>query len=140
MRQELFLDVLPGDEARRQWEAALDLAPLPAEDVPLAEALGRVLAEDVRALGDVPPFDRSDVDGFAVRAEDTFGAGERDPARLRLAGSPIDAGTVPGGEVEAGEARPIATGGVLPRGADAVVMVEDTEPSGGGHVLVTRPA
>ena len=127
MRQEQFLDVVSMEEARTRWRAALDLTPKPAESVPLADALGRVLAETVRATGDVPAFDRSNVDGFAVRATDTFGAEERTPVCLRLVGTPIDAGDAPEGEVEAGTARVIATGGVVPRGADAVVMVEDTD-------------
>src|SRR5262249_4124006 len=70
MQQEQFLDVLDRDEAERRFRAALDLRPLEAEEVPLAELLGRVLAEDVVAPVDVPSFDRSNMDGFAVRAED----------------------------------------------------------------------
>jgi putative molybdopterin biosynthesis protein len=139
VKQRQFLDVVSLSEARRRWEEALDLAPRPAEDVPLGGALGRVLARDVVAPGDVPAFDRSNVDGFAVRALDTFGADERAPRVLRLAGAPIDAGRAPEGELGEGETRAIATGGVLPRGADAVVMVEDSE-SDGAQVRVTRPA
>ncbi len=139
MKQDQFLDVLDPDAARDRWHGALDLAPRPAETVPLAEALGRVLAVDVRAPGNVPAFDRSNVDGFAVRAEDTFGADERQPARLRLVGEPIPAGHAPTGEVGSGEARVIATGGVIPRGADAVVMVEDTRLDDEGRVEVVRP-
>src|SRR5580704_17660832 len=72
--QEQFLDVIDRDEAERRFRAVLDLRPLPGEMVLLAEALNRVLAQDVQAPIDVPSFDRSNVDGFAVRAEDTFGA------------------------------------------------------------------
>jgi len=76
LRQQQFLDVIDRDEAERRFRAALDPRPLEPEPVPLAAALGRVLAADVAAPIDVPGFDRSNVDGFAVRAADTFGAGE----------------------------------------------------------------
>lgn len=130
MKQEQFLDVATLPDARARWQAALDLRPRQSHVLSLADAHGRVLAEDIVAPGDVPAFDRSNVDGFAVRAEDTFGASERSPVTLTLAGEPIDAGTAPEGELEAGQARVLATGGVVPRGADAVVMVEHTETLG----------
>ena len=79
VRQRQFLTVLDRDEAERRFLVHLDLAPLDPEDVPLADALGRVLAEDVVSPIDVPGFDRSNVDGFAVRAEDTFGAARMRP-------------------------------------------------------------
>lgn len=139
MKQEQYLDVLSLDEALARWEQALGPQAVRHESVPLHEALGRWLAEDVHADHDVPAFDRSNVDGFAVRAADTFDASEEQPASLPLQGAPIDAGHAPEGEVAPGCARTIATGGVMPRGADAVVMVEDTQP-GEGHVLITRPA
>ena len=106
----------------------------------LADALGRVLATDLAPAGDVPAFDRSNVDGWAVRAEDTFGADEARPALLRPAAEPVSAGRAPEGEVGAGETIAVATGAVVPRGADAVVMVEDTELDADGRVRVTRPA
>ncbi len=140
MKQEQFLQVLPADEARRRWFDALGPRPLAPEAVGLADALGRVLAEDVSAPGNVPAFDRSNVDGFAVRAKDTYGASEAEPVRLAVAGTPLDAGRAPDAELGPGEARPIATGGVLPRGADAVVMVEDTEMEGASVVRIARPA
>jgi len=87
--QEQFLHVLDRDEARRRFEAALDLTPRPPEDIPLAEALGRVLAQPVHAPVDVPAFDRSNVDGYAVRAADTFGATELTPKGVVLIQSPI---------------------------------------------------
>src|SRR5205085_12386854 len=77
------------DEAERRFHAALDLSPLPDEEVPLAALLGRVLASDVVAPVDVPSFDRSNVDGYAVRAEDVYGASEAEPARLRVLGGPL---------------------------------------------------
>jgi len=138
VKQQQFLDVVPLREARLRWDAALDLAPRPAERVALADAHGRVLAEDIVAPGDVPAFDRANVDGFAVHAADTFGASEREPVSLPLVGAAIDAGHAPSGELAAGTAVAIATGGVVPRGADAIVMVEDTE-SDGDRVLIHRP-
>jgi putative molybdopterin biosynthesis protein len=138
VRQRQFLEVLDRDEAEARWRAAIDVAPLGAETVALADALGRVLAEDVRAPVDVPGFDRSNMDGFAVRAEDTFGASEDAPVRLRLDGSAIATGVAPEGEVAAGHARAIATGGMLPRGADAVVPVEHTDVEDDGRLVVRR--
>jgi len=126
-RQEQFLEVVAVAEARRRFHEHLDLAPLAAETVALAQALGRVLAADVVAPIDVPPFDRSGVDGFAVRAADTAGASDRAPRRLRLNAEVIACGHPPVLQVEAATATTIATGGALPRGADAVVMVEQTE-------------
>ena len=125
--QDQFLDVIDRDEAERRFHAVLDLRPLPPETVPLASALGRVLAADVVAPVDVPSFDRSNVDGFAVRAADTFGATEERTIHLRLNAEELATGVQPQLSVESGTATLIATGGMLPRGADAVVMVEHTE-------------
>ena len=86
LKQQQFLDVVDRDEAERRFHAVLDLRPLEAETVPLALAHGRVLAHDVAAPLDVPGFDRSNVDGFAVQAGDTFGASEDRPRALRLKG------------------------------------------------------
>jgi putative molybdopterin biosynthesis protein len=125
--QEQFLTVLPRDEAVRRFEAALSPRPFGTERMPLAAALGRVLAEDVAAPIDVSPFDRSGVDGFAVRAADLGAAGEGTPVRLRLNSEVIACGVAPRVAVGPGTATPIATGGPIPRGADAVVMIEHTE-------------
>jgi putative molybdopterin biosynthesis protein len=122
--QEQFLDVVDRDTASRRWWAAVRPEPLAAEVVPLGEALGRVLGEDLAAEVDVPSFDRSNMDGYALRAGDTYGASEEAPSRLRLNGEEIVTGVVPRLTVEPGVAAPIATGGMLPRGADAVLMVE----------------
>src|SRR5262249_22550125 len=81
-RQEQFLEVVPAEEAQARFARHLDLSPLPSESVPLGEALGRVLAADVAAAVDAPPFDRSNVDGFAVRAANTTGATDAAPRRL----------------------------------------------------------
>ncbi len=126
-RQEQFLNVIAPEEARRRFEGALDLTPLAAETVRLAAALGRVLATDLAAATDVPAFDRSGVDGFAVLAADTAGAGDRSPRRLALNAEVIACGHPPLLEVRPGTASTIATGGAIPRGADAVVMIEYTE-------------
>src|ERR1700732_4135807 len=121
-RQEQFLEVIAPAEARRRFEDAIEMSPLAAEPVGLAQALGRVLADDIMATTDVPAFDRSGVDGFAVRAADTTGAGDRTPLRLVLNAEVIACGHPPAVEVGAGTASTIATGGAIPRGADAVVM------------------
>ena len=129
--QEQFLQVLDRDEADRRFRAAIDLAPRGIETVALDTALGRVLAVDVVSPVDVPSFDRSNVDGFAVIAEDTFGASEEVPRCVHLAEEVIHTGTIPKTIVTRGQAVAIATGGMMPRGADAVVMVEHADVSGG---------
>jgi putative molybdopterin biosynthesis protein len=130
-RQEQFLEVVSAEEARARFERHLDLSPLGAEGVPLAASLGRVLAHDVVAAVDAPPFDRSNVDGFALRAADTVGASDTAPKLFRLNVEVIACGDVPALEVVPGTATAIATGGVIPRGVDAVVMIEATELIGG---------
>jgi len=137
MKQQQFLEVLDRDEAERRWRAALDVAVLPAETIGVEDALGRVLAEDVRAEVDVPGFDRSNMDGFAVRAADTYGATESEPVRLRVNAESIPTGVAPTLEVEAKTATSIATGGMLPRGADSVLPVEFTDVDG-GEVIARR--
>src|SRR6516165_4519818 len=126
-RQEQFLEVVDRDEATARFQQHLKMWPLGAETIPLSEALGRILASAVIADVDVPGFDRSSVDGFAVRADDTAGASERQPKRLALNAEILTPGTVPAITVQPGTATLIATGGMAPRGADAVVMVEHTE-------------
>jgi putative molybdopterin biosynthesis protein len=135
--QEQFLQVLDRDEADRRFRAALNLTPCGIETVPLDAALGRVLSAHVVAHVDVPFFDRSNVDGFAVMAQDTFGASEEVPRSLLVAEEEIHTGVVPTAVVESGKAVLIATGGMVPRGADAVVMVEDTDTRE-GELYVTR--
>jgi putative molybdopterin biosynthesis protein len=137
--QEQFLDVVDRDTAERRWWQWLRPGVLDAEEVPLAEALGRVLAADVTAGVDVPGFDRANVDGFAVVAAETYGASEEDPRRLRINAEELPTGVVPRAALTAGTATAIATGGMLPRGADGVVMVEHTTIVADGTVLVHRP-
>ena len=126
-RQAQFLHVVSEEEARVRFTEQLDLSPLPSETVTLSAALGRVLAHDVTSPVDVPPFDRANVDGFAVRSTDTLGASHSTPRRLSLNGEIIVCGHAPEMVVLSGSATTIATGGVIPRGADAVVMIEQTE-------------
>ncbi len=126
-RQEQFLEVVSAEEARARFERHLDLKPLGPERVALADALTRVLAHDVVAAVDAPPFDRANVDGFALRAADTISASDSAPKILTLNAEVIACGDSPALEVTPGTATTIATGGVVPRGADAVIMVEHTE-------------
>lgn len=111
---------------RQVKEIIRGFAPLGTEDVGLEDALGRVLAADVRVQEDQPPCDRSAMDGYAVRAKDTFGASEGSPGLLDVTGE-ILMGEKPSLSVKTGAAVKIPTGGVLPAGADAVVMVEHTQ-------------
>ncbi len=135
-RRRHFLAVVTKEEAEKRWRDAIQPAPLGSEQVPLDQALGRVLADDVRARIDLPPFDRSVVDGFAVVATDTFGADEEKRARLALGGDALAAGSSGQGvEVKVGTALEIATGAPVPRGANAVVMIERCERAPGA-VLV----
>jgi putative molybdopterin biosynthesis protein len=142
-RQEQFLEVVSSEEAHKRFAANLDLSALPPETVSLDAMLGRVLAHDIAAPLDVPPFDRSGVDGFALRAEDIAKASEASPLKLRLNAEVIACGHVPVIGVGPGTASTIATGGMLPRGADAVVMIEQTElieDKDGLFVELRRPA
>ena len=125
--QTQFLDVLTRDEATARFRSHLKLAPLGAETIALGAALGRVLAADIVSPVDVPGFDRSNVDGYAVLASDTFGAMEETPRHAALHAEVLAPGIVPRLEVRPGIATPIATGGMIPRGADAVLMVEYSE-------------
>ncbi|MCA3646643.1 MAG: molybdopterin biosynthesis protein [Methylobacterium sp.] len=136
--QDQFLKVLSRDEAIAAFVTALKPKPLGEERVALDKLAGRVLASDVHAAVDAPPFDRSVVDGFAVRAADLAAASAGAPARLSLNTETIHCGHEPALTVAAGTATPIATGGPIPRGADAVVMIEQTEPEGDNAIMVTR--
>lgn len=134
-----FLTLLPPDEAREKLFSHLP-APEPdspsrmmLETIEVASSLGRVTAEDIRALHPLPDFRRSTVDGYAVRAKDTYGASDSLPAYLVLAGE-VPMGDAPSSALEPGQCMTIHTGGMLPEGADAVVMLEytqQTKPSEG---------
>ncbi len=118
--------LLTVDEAIERILAAI--APLPAERTPLDEASGRVLAEDIRSDINLPPFDNSSMDGFALRAADIASARRDAPIRLRVT-MDIPAGSSPSGSLGAGEAARIMTGAPIPAGADAIIPVEDTDAS-----------
>lgn len=117
--------LIPLDEAKKLVEEYVQ--PIERKErIPLSDLLFRVLAEDIVSRIDVPPYDRSAMDGYAVRAADTFSAGKFEPVELRCIGV-VHAGEVPSKKIGAGECMQIATGAMIPEGADAVVMVENTE-------------
>ena len=121
-------DTIPLEEARQLIAEAC--RPIErTERVRLVDANGRAAAADVTSTRDVPPFSRAGMDGYAVRAEDTFGASRYEPKSLRVI-EKVYTGQVPSKTVEAGAAVEIATGAPMPAGADAVVMVEETEKAG----------
>jgi hypothetical protein len=132
-----FLTLLPPSESLDKLLRNLP-GPQPAtETIDTAAALGRITATDLRAPHDLPEFPRSTVDGFAVKSADTFGASDSLPAYLNLIGE-CPMGAVPDLEIHPTETAIIHTGGMLPKGADAVVMMEYTQtlrrgrqPSGG---------
>jgi molybdenum cofactor synthesis domain-containing protein len=107
------------------------------QEVTIGESMGRVAAKDVVSRMSVPPFARSAMDGYAVRASDTYGATRSRPKTLRVIEA-IYAGTVAKKALAKGQSSEIATGAMLPKGADAVVMVEDTELDG-NRVMLTTP-
>ncbi len=118
---------MPADRLRR------------TEVIATEDALGRVLAADLASPHPLPPFSRSAVDGYAVRAADTYGATASLPAYLSVKGE-VPMGASAGLSVNDGEAALVHTGGMIPDGADAVVMVEDTQASRPGEVEVVKPA
>ena len=136
-RQDQFLDVVDREEATRLFQSALELKPLGSETIDLIEAVGRTLAVDVASGVDVTAFDRSNVDGFAVLAADTNGATEETPVRVRLNKDSLTPGAARNQPVTIGRATQIATGSVVPRGANAIVMVEDTDVDD-GDLVITR--
>ncbi|HKH00819.1 MAG TPA: gephyrin-like molybdotransferase Glp, partial [Bradyrhizobium sp.] len=138
--QDQFLTILSREEAVERFEAALFPRAIASERRSLSDALGCALAEDLVAPIDVPPFDRSNVDGFAVRSADIASATEAMPVRAKLNDEIIACGTAPARPVLSGTATSIATGGPLPRGADAVVMVEHTQPLGDHSIEIRRAA
>jgi molybdopterin molybdotransferase len=135
---DTFFNVRTVPAAREELFSHWRPKPLAVEEIPLTAAVGRVLAGPVWALEDVPPYARSTVDGYAVRAEDTFGATEALPALFDLV-EDIHMGAVPQKRLAPGQASRIATGGMLPPGADAVVMVEYTEELDATSFAVLRP-
>jgi molybdenum cofactor synthesis domain-containing protein len=128
-------ETIPLEEARQLIAEACK--PITrTERVRLVDANGRAAAADVQSTRDVPPFSRAGMDGYALRAEDTFGASRYEPKVLRVIDK-VYTGQVPTKTVEAGTAIEIATGAPMPQGADAVVMVEETEKAGGDVRVLT---
>ena len=140
LRQEQFLTILSREEALARFEAALFPRAVAVEHRRPGEALGLALAENVVVPVDVPPFDRANVDGVAVRSADIEEASEGNAVQLELNAETIACGVEPALPVRAGTATAIATGGPVPRGADAIVMVEHSEPLGSGAVEIRRSA
>ncbi len=134
--RKIFRDVVSIDEALKKFYQYYKPV-RSVEEIQIAKAVGRVVAEDVYAISDVPPFDRATMDGYAVVAEDTFPADDDSPVTLKLVGS-IEAGREPDVVVEKGRAVEIATGAMMPKGANAVVMVEYTRRKD-GEIEVFRP-
>ena len=132
-----FLTLLPPDEARALLLSHLSQQILDAETVDAPSALGRVLAEDIIAQQPLPDFQRSTVDGYAVRANDTHGTSDSLPAYLNLTGE-VPMGDAPSFSIGAEQCALIHTGGMLPDGADAVVMLEYTQQTGSNEIEIFR--
>lgn len=116
-----------------------DFKRVAAEVIPLTQSLGRVLASDVVAHEDLPQFSRSTVDGYAINAGTSFGASESNPAYVIIRGS-VAMGETPDFTIRAGEAARIATGGMLPKGTNSVVMIEHTEAVDTSSVEIYKSA
>ncbi len=122
----MFRQLMTFDEAKKVINQQLKPGVLGEEEIPLLEAYQRVLKENVISALDIPPFNRSTVDGYAVKAEDTFGAEENQPVKLTIRGL-VSVGEPPKIRIGKGETAEIVTGAPIPEGADAVVMVENTD-------------
>ena len=133
-----MLTVKTPEEVLHILETAFPPSPRP-EEVPLAEALGRVLFAPITATEFVPGFDRSTVDGYAVRSEDTFGCSDALPAILTLQGEVL-MGEGAGRALEPGHCAAVPTGGAMPAGSDAAVMVEDVIRQEYGTIRLYAPA
>lgn len=134
---QAFTQLMTPEAARAAFAEAYTPRPVGTERIPLLEAAGRVLAEEIRAQEDLPAFDRSTVDGYAVRAAETAGSSKGAPVALTVAGEVLMGHPAPVA-CGPGEAVRIPTGGALPAGADAVVMQEQTVRRD-GTVYVERP-
>ncbi len=132
-----FLNLVTPDEALNKLKAHLRIL-VPKEAISVKESLGRTLAKDIRSPEDLPGFPRSTMDGYAVRASDTYGASEGLPAYLHVI-SEMPMGQFQAIRVNKGEAVKIHTGGAIPEGADSVVMVENTQQVDAGTIEVSRP-
>jgi len=126
--RKIFHRLVTMEEALRSIRASISTE-MGSEEVRLEDASGRVMAKSVFSKVDLPPFDRAEMDGYAVNSVGVEGATERDPAGLKVVGK-IGAGEAASGGISEGECIEIATGAPLPKGADSVVMVEFTEVKG----------
>lgn len=131
---QTFFKVLPPEEARR---LLLAVTPVGVETIHSVRARGRVLAEDLHSAVDLPHFHRAAMDGYAVKAKETFGASQSLPAYLKLAGV-VEMGKEAAEPLAGGTTMRISTGGMMPPEADAVVMVEYTDETDGGLVEIHR--
>jgi molybdopterin molybdotransferase len=129
--------VVTREDALKMLNEKLVLPDLSREEVSISSALGRVLANDILSPANLPGFDRSTMDGYAVHSADTFGAAESRPAFLHVVGD-IPMGTMPDRTLAKGEVMKIATGGALPGGADAVVMFEQTQSVDAENIEVVK--
>jgi len=125
----VFRKLVSVEEAKQILAQSFTPKPVGKERISLSEAHNRILATDVTSPLNVPPFDRSTVDGYAVKSADTFGADEDKPIALKLCGQ-VDVGETPKVKVQKGNAAQIATGAPMPEGADSVVMIEYTVQKG----------
>lgn len=132
-----FLTLLPPDEAMALWMANIHILPR-SEEIVAVQSLGRVTANPIFAPYPLPPFARSSVDGYAIIATDTHGASDSLPAYLQIAGE-VRMGQEPHFSLGSGQAATIHTGGMLPSGADAVVMIEHTQKVRSGEIEVLKP-
>jgi molybdenum cofactor synthesis domain-containing protein len=130
----MFRKLVSLEEARKALSRSFSLKPVGTEQISLSEALYRTLATDVTSKYDIPPFDRSTVDGYTVKATDTFGADEDKPVGLKLCGE-IHIGEPPKITIQKGETAQIVTGAPIPEGADSVVMAEYTVQKG-ANILI----
>jgi len=125
VERKVFRRLLSVEDALKKLQEHYVMEPLGSEEVAVDKSLGRVLSEDVVSMIDVPGFDRATMDGFAVIAEDTFSAQEDKPVKLKIVGK-VEAGDKSEIEIRRGEAAEIGTGAPVPKGADAIVMIEQT--------------
>ncbi len=130
--------VVSREEALRIIDRHFHIPPPTVEETAISDSLGRVMSEEIISPEDLPEFDRSTMDGYAVRSADTFGATESLAALLRVVGD-IPMGAMPGRGIAKGEAMKIPTGGALPKGADAVVMFEHVQPVDSTSIEVVKP-
>ncbi len=130
--------VVSREDARRILDERFAVHGITTEEISISSSFGRILADDILSPAALPEFDRSTMDGYAVRSVDTFGAAESRPALLTVVGD-IPMGSLPDRGINKGEAMKIATGGALPGGADAVVMFEQTQSLDATSIDVVKP-